>query len=867
MLSVPPKGKVKEQTHWRAGWWDFYPFVEPKRPIQWSHSSVIFTAHASQPLVVARHISSSKQFILPSPSPILDSPLSYDPPIIILVAPGDDWLFAYFPRQDGDGTGCLWIRAARIDNWQIKECWNFPNGGGIVAGRWLSKQRDWIPGPSGLPIRMPPLGPKTPITHHCLLLVTQDYQVQLCYLRLYAPSVTFIKCSLKYPGIATENQPSNTERSEGSKASRLCVDAAVGLNYNESSVLIAMHSHCIPSLSAVPSHVEAMGHGVQDESTRHPNADLCNDWETWGEESSIELCEVQIEFNGTTMALATRPLSPPDQSDGKLSSLTFVAAPSEGAEEKGKLYLAATYLDFEDLTTTPTSQLVVFSLNRRPLSSGMDLSWACSRECARSFKQGVLAFVQPLTTANRSLIFAAVLDCSGTRKGSKQTAVGTIKVLNILDLTENEDWEQVPIRSPPEQIGREVPLSATISPNCKLLCTLSSSLWHSQIAIHALPKCRSTSGLTSDNPQFSLGLDLASAILGRRTVDDIVHMVSLQVLPIDEVVDVLNHALEVLDESNVSPRSTTWDILGAATGIYRSRAITVQNDAERNILNARWQAAHDMCSIAACNIAFEDCREGEAYDLDAVWQLIGLCRWVVEFFEKLMKECVLYSNLTHEDGGGASNSHPQTTNQTYPPILLNLAHPQATWNLFTILQHLKRFRTYLGSLSAGGENSRIARDALVDLVDCSGVDFEALYPVLEEIVQKSKTHDNRVCRKALASLQPPMTMCPQLAEAVQMLTQSSILNKSTLFINPFDLVDGITRLSVHNQRKGKDKDVVTKSTLSIHTSSVACLRCSGKSNLGSKSLSQEKSSFSWRTWENMWVSRCICGGLWTSSGL
>lgn len=864
MLSVPPKGKVKEQTHWRAGWWDFYPFVEPKRPIQWSHSSVIFTAHASQPLVIARHISSSKQFILPSPSPILDSPLSYDPPSVILASPGDDWLFAYFPRQDGDGTGCLWIRAARIDDWQIKGCWSFPNGGGVVAGRWLSKQRDWIPGPSGLPIRMPPLGPKTPITHHCLLLVTQDYQVQLCYLRLYAPSITFIKCSLKYPGIAMENQPSNTERSEGSKASRLCVDAAVGLSYNESSILIAMHSHCIPSRSALPSQAETMGHDVQAESTQHPNADLCNDWETWGEESSIELCEVQIEFNGTTLALATHPLSSPDQSDGKLSGLTFVSAPPEGAEEKGKLYLIATYLDFEDFTTTPTSQLVLFSLNRRPLSAGMDHSWACSRECARSFKQGVLALVQPHTTVNQWSIFAAVLDCSGTRKGSKQTAVGTIKVLNILDLTESEDWEQVPIRSPPEQVGREVPLSVTISPNCRLLCTLSSSLWHSQIAIHPLPKCRSTNGLTSENQQFSLGLDLASAIIGRRTVDDIVHMLSLQILPIDEVVDVLNHALEVLDGSNVSPRSTTWDILGAATEIYRLRAITLQNDDERNTLNARWQAAHDMCSIAACNIAFEDCREGETYGLDAVWELIGLCRWVVEFFEKLMKECVLYSNPIHEDGGGASNS---PTNQTYPPILLNLAHPYATRNLFTILQHLKRFRTYLGSLSAGGENSRIARDVLVDLVDCSGVDFEALYPVIEEIVQKSKTHDSRVCRKALASLQPPMTMHPQLAEAVQMLTQSSILNKSTLFINPLDLVDGIARLSVHNQRKGKDKDVVTKGALSIHTSSVSCLRCSGKSNLGSKSLSQDKISFSWRTWENMWVSRCICGGLWTSSGL
>lgn len=79
-----------------------------------------------------------------------------------------------------------------------------------------------------------------------------------------------------------------------------------------------------------------------------------------------------------------------------------------------------------------------------------------------------------------------------------------------------------------------------------------------------------TSGI--DNPRLSLGLDLASAILGRRTVDDIVHTLALQILPIDEVVDVLNHALEVLDGSNVS-RSTTLDILGAATGIYRSEIL------------------------------------------------------------------------------------------------------------------------------------------------------------------------------------------------------------------------------------------------------------------------------------------------------
>jgi len=66
--------------------------------------------------------------------------------------------------------------------------------------------------------------------------------------------------------------------------------------------------------------------------------------------------------------------------------------------------------------------------------------------------------------------------------------------------------------------------------------------------------------------------------------------------------------------------------------------------------------AHDICSIAACNIAFEDCKEEEGYDLgeilyycssftysgtDAAWQLIGLCAWVVKCTETLLKAAVL----------------------------------------------------------------------------------------------------------------------------------------------------------------------------------------------------------------------------------
>lgn len=111
------------------------------RPIEWSQSSVLFTAHPTQPLVSGRHFSSSKQFRLPSPPPIVSSPKSYEPPSIISVAPDDEWLFAYFPSRDGDGTGCLWIRGAQIDSWAVKEWWSFAPGAGVVAASWLGQAR------------------------------------------------------------------------------------------------------------------------------------------------------------------------------------------------------------------------------------------------------------------------------------------------------------------------------------------------------------------------------------------------------------------------------------------------------------------------------------------------------------------------------------------------------------------------------------------------------------------------------------------------------------------------------------------------------------------------------------------------------
>ena len=77
----------------------------------------------------------------------------------------------------------------------------------------------------------------------------------------------------------------------------------------------------------------------------------------------------------------------------------------------------------------------------------------------------------------------------------------------------------------------------------------------------------------------------------------------------------------------------------------------------------QWKAAHDICSIEALNTAFEDCRDGEAYDLgmqllkafsmqwlylkvplEAIWQLVDLSTWFIDFLERLMKECIAFSD-------------------------------------------------------------------------------------------------------------------------------------------------------------------------------------------------------------------------------
>lgn len=113
----------------------------------------------------------------------------------------------------------------------------------------------------------------------------------------------------------------------------------------------------------------------------------------------------------------------------------------------------------------------------------------------------------------------------------------------------------------------------------------------------------------------------------------------------------------------VGPRGQ-WlkEFSGICLEMYRTKAKHAQGPLLEE-LNGMWQTAHDMCSLSAYHAAFTDCKEGDVYDPSepclhpshtdniggsfvvtsgTVWQLVGLTNWVLDFLERLMKECVLF---------------------------------------------------------------------------------------------------------------------------------------------------------------------------------------------------------------------------------
>lgn len=201
--------------------------------------------------------------------------------------------------------------------------------------------------------------------------------------------------------------------------------------------------------------------------------------------------------------------------------------------------------------------------------------------------------------------------------------------------------------------------------------------------------------------------------------------------------------------------------------------------------------------------------------------------------------------------------------------------------MHTALGHVKRFRDHVATLSAKGEREQIAKDALLDVVDCSGVDLEGLGQLLDDMTQDVKAFDGEYCiRTVLPSLiclatkvvhlqmclvtcSPAPSFRPYLYRAIDKILTSGVIHRPRLFLKPADLTDGVSRLSLTDQHnREKDRDVVSKGLLLNHMLEVICVRCGGKSEVGRKEGYIKDISVQWCAWEKTWAWLCVCGGSW-----
>ncbi|KAG2158212.1 uncharacterized protein EDB93DRAFT_1238009 [Suillus bovinus] len=853
----PSKGKAKQADaqNWHSHWWDFHPLADHlQRPVAWSNASTIFTPHPSQPLILGRFFSSSKQFLVTSPDQILNNPAAYEPPNVITVSSNDHWLFAYFPGRDCDGVGCLWQRGYTIDKWNIRDYWACERGAGIINAVFVGAEREWVTCPDGSTTRLAQCGPLTPVSNPTLLTVTQAHQLNVYFLRTYASGVKSLTCSLVQPCYTAENI---------SQTSRLCSAASFGFIYHESVFMVAMRSRRYPlsdTLRAASdsSHDLGLPLDMPTDNELDERPPLL-DWNSYQEEQTIELCEVKLRFDGSCMFIITAPLSPIYHPGPYLTNFLFISVPGSKPDtltspkaspmkdkqpQRGQLelpttYLVASFLDFEEYASLPKSRIVAYSIVRVVPPNGK-IPWTARLVGDRTLSPRILTVATPgsLSVAMRkATVVVAMTNPGGSlARGAaklKEVPVGSLVALQLPDLSDDPDCDHPSILAPVNRTSSDCPLSISTSPNKLLACAVSML----QTSVYTLPRTRITSGSKDTLHQLPLAQALIIALQSRRSTADISHILSLPSTPATMLHDTLFGTLtsyEVNARLGNANSFSIVEVMGAAVEIYRGRARWTQNEDEKGRYLMLSRNALNVCSVSACFSAFEDCKE-------PVWQLISLSTWVVAFLEDLMKECVFLADLADPTPNMSLNSNEQATNQSPhsvsldTPILLHLVHPLALTNLRAVVFHVSSFHQYLASMTAKRENSQFARDIMLDLVSSSGLDLKVLEDILSSAIPEA----------------------------------SAIPDRPRLFIKSSDLVDGFANLSASDRPVGDDPgmDVVTKGRLLTQKAGLLCLRCGGRSQVGGEVMVAGRSSPRWKTWERMWAARCICGGSWVSGNI
>ncbi|TRM57610.1 hypothetical protein BD626DRAFT_514440 [Schizophyllum amplum] len=897
------RNKDKQETEWEADWWQFQPLLDhtPSRPVEWSTCSLIFTAHHTSPILTARHFSSSKQFELPSPhgSNLQHFMTAFRPPSLISAAPTGDWLFAYYPGNDAESRCCLWQRGHALDSWNVKDFWHEPSD--VVAAEWIGVPREWTVDEERHATRLPPRGPATPVLQPALVIITRSNNMKLVYYRHYQPNMKMIPVTLGHQMTNTqEDNSKELEHAEVPGSVRLIGKAAISLNYNDSSLLIATRVHRVPAREANDS----VPYSFED--------DLQNtDWEQWGEQPTIELAECLLGFDGKDISIQVRIIPSILSRATPVGAMAFVSrlpAPSGGQQSltgPGHRYLVVSHLDFGDYTSPPSSELVSYSLAAK--AEGQHRHWEIREEAARNFDPDVVASLVPCKVPTCG-IFATVVHRSGKiPKGRDKACIGKICALDLPNLSDIPDWPSTVIMAPARHVSRDPPLYAAISPNGILLCTVSNSLVATRASIYTLPRpAEDTISPFDDEPVPYLARLLGAAVLGHKSTNDVTHLLALPTTPLIEARDTLVRALLILE---LNMRRVNIEVrhlgLGLAVEVYRSRALRAK-DMDKADLDRRWRAGRDMCSLFTCTSAFEECNEDGGFDLDALWQLVGLSSWIVSYVERLMKEAVQFANRTipapsdDDDLFGslpASPSSPSAgiaaaVDNAPSPVLLPLAHNIAMTSIDYALQLVDKLCTQVGTVKGSDERSLLAKNVLGDLVNCAGISMKEIRTsaILEDITIEMESMDGEQQRFSLMACRPTKELRGRVHAASRRLALSPALDKMRLFVRPAELIDGLGRMSLTDfdmapatiaddaasppdsgmgssagVRKDRDRDIVTKAPLTQQSGGLVCVRCGGRSDLLVELADTGIPCRSWRIWEGKYEKECICGGAWMTA--
>lgn len=890
--NTPLKGKAKDDSRW----WNSYALVEQqRRPVVWTSSAILF-AHESEPAVAGRAFPSSRQFLLRAPV-ISTTAITFEPPAILSVSPDETWLFAYFPSRQGPGLGSFW-KANRADGWDFIESMNFPRGGGIVSAAWLGHAREWVTDSDRKSSRLPPLGPPMLATLPTIVLITQNLRVQLCCIRSSAqePKITTVSCSLEKHGEARDLSPvtSNMDTPPGLE-SRCCTHATIGLAYNENAILVATRSQ-VKAISPETPNIALGLDDIPDLSVHFHNVHLAEsaDWESWVQASNIELCEVRLGFDGLRTCLSTSPLPPLRCDAHPLSSMVFcpgdpqyaVTAESSSSAVTPKMYLCLSLLGFdryedyalgmENLpridSTIPKSELVVFGLSRRVHSSAGVLEWTPTRLTSKAMSEP-LAFVLPHRGSPRAnAIVAGSLNVQGPvsskTKAFVKTPCGSVTILQLPSLEVHSDWSVEPLLLGWGE-GSSVypPHSVALSPNAVLFCMVfPSTVITSRLSIHPMPKkIMKDATVLERRPVSDFASVLVSAIRFKRTISDVAHQLSLSSISAKEVENVLYNVLEALETQDDGLRDV-WvqEFFGILVEVYRLKGERAQKALEKDNFRTRWETMLDLCSVIACHNAFEDCMDGDNIGLDNIWPMTVLSTWFMDFLEELMRECTLLGDS--REGLADEAIEKQTIPSTHP-ILSVLLFPDALATLRLTVGDVKRFYEYLKSLETSGENGVMSKNALLNTVDGSGVNLEALESLLAHISKQIEGSNAADLRLSLVACSPVPRLYPLLIGIAQTVSKSNAIDKSRLFIKVVDFVSEVGK--VRKSYIGEGQDVISKGTLLRRRPTRVCVRCGGKTqqhDMGQRVDGPAHGSISlqWQAWVHRWSTRCICGGRWIS---